>query len=81
MVVLKENRKDIFPRPIVLNNHKSFVGPCLDYGDNFYNKHLSVLPFKTKVAILFPNNVFNCHNPKGVKLMARLRFGLSQFRV
>ena len=70
MVVLIKNRKNIFPRPIVLNNHKSFVGPYLDYGDNFYDKHHSVLPFKTKG---------NCHNPKGVKLMARLRFGLSQF--
>lgn len=79
MVVLIKNRKNIFPRPIVLNNHKSFVGPYLDYGDNFYDKHHSVLPFKTKLVIPFPNNVFDCHNPKGVKLMARLQFGLSQF--
>ena len=27
-----------------------------------------------------PNSIFNCHNPKGVKLLTRLRLGLSHLR-
>ena len=27
-----------------------------------------------------PNDIFNCHNPKGVKLLTRLRLGLSHLR-
>ena len=27
-----------------------------------------------------PNSTFNCHNPKGVKLLSRLRLGLSHLR-
>ena len=27
-----------------------------------------------------PNNIFNCHNPKGVKLLTRLRLDLSYLR-
>ena len=27
-----------------------------------------------------PNRIFNCHNPKGVKLLTRLRLGLSHLR-
>ena len=29
---------------------------------------------------LSPNSIFNCHNPKGVKLLTRLRLGLSHLR-
>ena len=28
----------------------------------------------------FPNKIFQCHNPKGVKLVTRLRLGLSHLR-
>ena len=27
-----------------------------------------------------PNSIYNCHNPRGVKLITRLRFGLSHLR-
>ena len=27
-----------------------------------------------------PNNVYYCHNPKGIRLLTRLRLGLSHFR-
>ena len=27
-----------------------------------------------------PNNVYHCHNPKGIKLLTRLRLGLSHLR-
>ena len=30
-----------------------------------------------KFVPLSPNSIFNCHNPKGVKLLTRLRLGLS----
>ena len=33
-----------------------------------------------KFIILSPNNVFNCHNCKGIKILTRLRFGLSHLR-
>ena len=28
----------------------------------------------------YPNSIFYCHNPKGIKLLSRLRFGLSHLR-
>ena len=27
-----------------------------------------------------PNSIFNCHNPKGIKLLTRLRLGLGHLR-
>ena len=33
-----------------------------------------------KFIRMSPNNVFNCHNCKGTKILTRLRFGLSHLR-
>ena len=30
--------------------------------------------------MLFPNSVYNCHNPRGIFLITRLRLDLSYFR-
>ena len=60
MVMLIKNWKNIFPRPILLHDHRSFVRPYLEYRDIIYDKHHSALPFKTKLVISFPNSVFYC---------------------
>ena len=33
-----------------------------------------------KFIRLKPNSIYNCHNPKGMRLMAWLRLGLNQLR-
>ena len=43
----------------------------------------SLLLFKTNILKFkrpSPNSVYNCHNPKGLKLITRLRLGLSHLR-
>ena len=43
----------------------------------------SVTTFKRRILSFIrssPNSTCNCHNPKGIKLMSRLRLGLSHFR-
>ena len=43
----------------------------------------SLSPFKTNIPKFIrpsPNSFYSCHNPKGLKLMTRLRLGLSHFR-
>ena len=56
----------------------SFARSRLDYGDIIYDKHHSALVSKSKLVRPSRNSVFKCHNSKGVKLLTRLRFGLSQ---
>ena len=43
----------------------------------------SIATFKKRIlSFIRPsaNSTFNCHNPKGIKLLSRLRLGLSQLR-
>ena len=43
----------------------------------------SIETFKKRILSFIrpsPNNTFNCHNPKGIKLLARLRLSLSHLR-
>ena len=43
----------------------------------------SIKTFKKRILSFIrpsPNSTFNCHNPKGIKLLSRLRFRLSHLR-
>ena len=43
----------------------------------------SIQTFKKRILSFIrpsPNGTFNCHNPKGIKLLSRLRFRLSHLR-
>ena len=43
----------------------------------------NLLIFKKRLLKFIPpsgNSVFRCHKPKGIKLLTRLRFGLSHLR-
>ena len=43
----------------------------------------SIKTFKKRILSFIrpsPNSTFNCHNPKGIKLLSRLRLGLSHLR-
>ena len=43
----------------------------------------SIKTFKKRILSFIrtsPNSTFNCHNPKGTKLLSRLRLGLSHIR-
>ena len=43
----------------------------------------SIKTFKKKILSFIrpsPNSTFNCHNPTGIKLLSRLRLGLSHLR-
>ena len=43
----------------------------------------SIETFKKRILSFIrpsPNSTFNCHNPKGIKLLSRLRLGLSHLR-
>ena len=44
----------------------------------------SVGTFKKRILafirLIAPNSAFNCHYPKGIKLLSRLRLGLSNLR-
>ena len=43
---------------------------------------VSYIVFKNlKICKTFPNNIFQCHNPKGIKLVTRLRLDLSNLRM
>ena len=59
--------KNIFFRPLLLNETST----------------TSLSVFKRnllKFISPFPNNVFNCHNCKGIKYLTRLRLGISHLR-
>ena len=48
-----------------------------------WNKLESIETFEKKILSFFrpsPKSTFNCHNPKGIKLLSRLRLGLNHFR-
>ena len=48
-----------------------------------WNKLESIETFKKKILSFFrpsPKSTFNCHNPKGIKLLSRLRLGLNHLR-
>ena len=51
--------------------------------DPGFRKAESFSLFKTNILRLIrpsPNSVYNCHNPKGLKFITRLRLGLSHLR-
>ena len=43
-------------------------------------KPKSISIFESNIFRPKPNNVYYCHNPKGIKLLTRLRLGLSHLR-
>ena len=43
-------------------------------------KYKSISIFKSKFIRSKPNNVYYCHNPEGIRLLTRLRLGLSHLR-
>ena len=48
-----------------------------------YQKIQSISIFKMNILKFIrptPNSVYYCHNPKGIRLLARLRLGLSHLR-
>ena len=51
--------------------------------DPHIKKSKSISIFKSNILKFIrpkPNNVYYCHNPKGIRLLTRLRLGLSQLR-
>ena len=43
----------------------------------------SIETFKKRILSFIrssPNSTFNCHSPKGIKILSRVRFGLSHLR-
>ena len=48
-----------------------------------YQKFKNISIFKSNILKFIqpkPNNVYYCHNPKGIRLLTRLRLGLSHLR-
>ena len=69
--------RHILPRSPLLTIFKSFIRPHLDYNSESLNI------FKKKLLNFIRTSgstVFNCHNPRGVKLLTRFNLGLSHLR-
>ena len=63
----------------------SFFQPIIEWKklDPGLRKAESLSLFKTNILKFIrpsPNSVYNCHNPKGLKFITRLRLGLSHLR-
>ena len=52
------------------------LDPHLRKSENFLNFRSNILKFIRPS----PNSVYNCHNPRGISLVTRLRLGLSHLR-
>ena len=51
------------------------LDPSLSNSESFLTFKKNILPFIRTTA----NFVYNCHNPKGIKLITRLRLGFIPF--
>ena len=62
-----------FPSIVTERNN---LGKSIKNSESFSTCKKNILKFiRTS-----PNSIFNCHNPKGVKLLTKLRLGLSHLR-
>ena len=76
--------------PLIKTKHKSFKNPFFPSAFIEWNKldpilrnSKSISVFKEKILNFIrpsPNSFFDRHNPKGIKLITRLRLGLSHLR-
>ena len=66
-------RNSLFPSAVIEWNKLGIMVPSSESLNTF--KESLLKPIRP-----FGSNVFNCHNPRGVKLLTRLRLGLRHLR-
>ena len=83
MIELLKKLSNLLPRQVLVTIYKAFIRPHLDYGDVLYDQAFNN-SFHAKMEFIqynfiqpSPNSVFDIRNPAGIKLIARLRLGLS----
>ena len=72
--------------PLIKTKHNYFLPSAITERNNLdpnLRNSKSISVFKKKILNFIrppPNSSFDCHNPKGIKLITRLRLGLSHLR-